>query len=83
MAEIEESPILTEKIPMASTITAHRISDSNPRLSILPLYPINDEEQHMKYPLLPNLARKYSKQIKLEQCCLIHIDSSSSSINRD
>ena len=59
MADIvEESPILTENISTASTITAIRILDSNPRLSILPLYPIYDEQNHMKYPLLPNFTRK-------------------------
>ena len=80
---VEESPTLTTNIPIASTITVHRILDSNPRLSILPLYPIYDEQDHMKYPLLPNLARKYSKQIKLQSSTVIFtFDSCSTSINR-
>lgn len=62
MAEtVDDSPVLPGDISIASTITAHRILDSNPRLTILPLYPIKDEHNHMKYPLLPNFARKPSE----------------------
>ena len=57
-----DTPIIVQTKPIASTITVERISTLDQRLSILPLYPTNDLEDPMKYPLLANLPRKSRKE---------------------
>lgn len=66
MVQVMESPILTKKIRIASTITAVRISDLDQRLTILPLFPTNDMQDHAKYPLLANLTRMYRRREMVE-----------------